>query len=141
MLAVRKNIFQADSLEKTWALRGIWQNVISKYWGILSMMTSDLTRRSKRPPRDAFNSMLSFGYTLLMYEIYTAEFAKTGLHPYFGFLHSLHNGHPALASDLMEEWRAVLIDSLVLSLVEHHEVKISDFLNYDEEQGIYMSRR
>jgi len=139
MLAVRKNIFQAGSLEELMGFEGYMAKC---YFQVLGNIVDDefrFDRRSRRPPKDAFNSMLSFGYTLLMYEIYTA-IANAGLHPYFGFLHSLHNGHPTLASDLMEEWRAVLIDSMVLSLVQHHEVKITDFLNYEEEQGIYMSR-
>jgi CRISPR-associated protein Cas1 len=71
------------------------------------------TGRNRQPPRDCFNSLLSFAYTLLMYDIYTAV-VNRGLHPYAGFLHSIKRGHPALCSDLMEEWRGVLADSLAL---------------------------
>lgn len=61
--------------------------------------------RSKRPPKDEFNAMLSLGYSLLMNEIY-GRVENKGLHPYFGFLHNDKEKHPTLASDLMEEWRA-----------------------------------
>ena len=83
--------------------------------------------------------MLSFGYTLLMYDIYTA-LSNEGLHPYFGFLHALKNHHPALASDLMEEWRAVLVDAMVLSLVSHHEVWTEHFAAMKEDEpGIILT--
>ena len=95
--------------------------------------------RTRRPPRDAFNSMLSFGYTLLMYEIYTA-LCNRGLSPYFGFYHALKNRYPALASDLMEEWRPVLIDSMVMSLVHHHEVQPEHFMRSEENGGVYLTR-
>lgn len=92
------------------------------------------THRNKQPPKDPFNSLLSFAYTLLMYEIYTAVSLKY-LHPYRGFFHKPRRGHPALVSDLMEEWRALLCDSLAVSLLSHKVIKIDDFLDPDEETG------
>ena len=139
IISVRKNLFQAVSLEEIMGLEGYIARCYFQVLGNIIDENFRFEKRSKRPPKDAFNSMLSFGYTLLMYEVYTA-IVNSGLHPYFGFLHSLHNGHPALAFDLMEEWRAVLIDSMVLSLIQHHEVKIEDFSNNGEEEGVYMSR-
>ena len=97
-------------------------------------------RRSRRPPEDAFNAMLSFGYTLLIYDFYTA-LTNLGLHPYVGFLHSLRNGHPALASDLMEPWRPAVVDALCLSLISHHEIKPEHFTEKDPETGgVYLDR-
>ena len=93
--------------------------------------------RSRQPPKDAFNSMLSLGYTILLYEIY-AEIENRGLSPYIGFLHSEHRGHPSLASDLMEEWRAVVVDPLVMSLVQGHEVRIEQFAQDPETGGILL---
>ncbi len=66
------------------------------------------------------------GYTILFYEIY-AEVKNRGLSPYMAFLHSEKNGHAALVSDLMEEWRALVVDSTVMSLVQGNEISISDF--------------
>ncbi len=94
-------------------------------------------KRSKRPPRDAFNAMLSFGYSLLLAEVYTAV-QNENLHPYFGCLHAIKEHHPALASDLMEEWRPVLIDSLVMSLVMRNEMKPAAFDDKGKE-GVFLN--
>lgn len=84
--------------------------------------------RSKMPPRDPFNAMLSLGYTLLLYEIYTAISLK-GLNPYAGFMHKDKQGHPALASDMIEEWRPVIVDSLVMKLIQNNDILLNDFYN------------
>lgn len=93
--------------------------------------------RSKRPPLDEFNALLSFGYTLVQDEVYTA-LCNHGLNPYFGMMHALKNGHAALASDLMEEWRAVLIDSMVIALVRHNEIKKEHF-EHKEDGAVYLN--
>lgn len=72
--------------------------------------------RSKRPPLDEFNSMISLGYSVIMNELYGKIEAK-GLNPYFGFLHRDNEKHPTLASDLIEEWRAVIVDATVMSMI------------------------
>ena len=95
--------------------------------------------RSRRPPRDEFNSMLSLGYSLLMNEIYSRLESK-GLHPYFGFIHSDREKHPTLSSDMMEEWRAVIIDSLVMSLVNGNEIKPEHFVHDSESSGYYLTK-
>ena len=94
--------------------------------------------RNRQPPKDAFNSMLSLGYTMLLYELY-AEIENRGMSPYIGFLHSEHRGHPSLASDLMEEWRAVVVDSLVMSLVQGHEINVEQFEADEETGGVYLT--
>lgn len=71
--------------------------------------------RSKRPPRDPANSLLSLTYTFLAKECVTAA-RIAGLDPYVGYLHEAKYGRPALALDLMEEFRAILADSVVLTL-------------------------
>ncbi len=83
--------------------------------------------------------MLSYGYTILLYEIYTA-IVNRGLNPYAGFMHQDKQGHPALASDLMEEWRAVLIDSLVMGMIQGHEIHKADFTRDEETKGIYLTK-
>ncbi len=96
-------------------------------------------RRSRRPPKDAFNSMLSLGYSILMNEIYGKVESK-GLNPYFGFIHQDRENHPTLASDLMEEWRAVIVDSLVMSLINGHEILESHFYSDSEQGGIFLKK-
>jgi CRISPR-associated protein Cas1 len=82
--------------------------------------------RVRRPPTDPVNSLLSFGYTLAFYNVY-ALIRGRGLHPYVGHLHSMRDRHPALASDLLEEFRAPIVDSLVLYLVNSKLLTAADF--------------
>lgn len=99
------------------------------YFEALSELVTDNFKfkgRSRRPPRDPFNSMLSLGYTLLMYEI-VGEIENKKMSPYIGFLHKDAENHPTLASDLMEEWRSIIVDSVVLSLIRGNEVKKEGF--------------
>ncbi len=87
--------------------------------------------RNRRPPKDEFNSLISFGYSVLMNILYSGIESK-GLNPYFGLMHQDREKHPTLASDLMEEWRAVLVDSTALSLINGHELLKEHFYNdYD----------
>lgn len=95
--------------------------------------------RSRRPPKDEFNSMLSLGYSVLMNELYGKIEAK-GLNPYFGFMHRDKEQHPTLASDLMEEWRAVIVDATVMSMINGHEIQKEDFTTDLEEPGCFLSR-
>ena len=95
--------------------------------------------RSRRPPMDEFNSMISLGYSILMNEIYGAIEAK-GLNPYFGFMHRDAEKHPTLASDMMEEWRAVLVDATVMSMINGHEVQKDDFYVDVEAPGVFIGK-
>ena len=118
-----------------------YEGVAAKnYFSALGEMVSkefSFEKRSRRPPRDMFNSMLSFGYSLLMSEVHTA-INNSGLHPYFGFMHAMKEHHPTLASDLMEEWRPILIDSLVMALVSHNEIKPTCF-EPSNANGVYLN--
>lgn len=93
--------------------------------------------RNRRPPKDAFNSLLSFGYTLLLHEI-MSKIESTGLSPYLGLLHKERDNSPALASDMMEEWRAVIVDATVMSMIQGNEISIDDFESDENEEGIYI---
>jgi len=85
-----------------------------------------LRGRSRRPPRNPMNSLLSFLYALLRNECASALEA-VGLDPQVGYLHALRSGRPALALDLMEELRPVVADRLALTLVNRGQVKATDF--------------
>lgn len=74
------------------------------------------TGRRRRPPRDPVNAMLSYGYTVLAAEARRAV-ELAGLDPTRGFLHTAHRRRPSLALDLMEEFRALLVDTAVLRLI------------------------
>ena len=92
--------------------------------------------RSRRPPRDNMNSLLSFLYTLLTNEVASA-LETVGLDPYVGFLHQDRPGRPSLALDLMEELRPVFADRLALSLVNRKQISGKGFTQ-KESGGILM---
>lgn len=95
--------------------------------------------RSKRPPKDEFNSMLSLGYSILVSELY-GRLENKGLNPYFGFIHSDRENHATLVSDMMEEWRATLIDSTVMSLINGHEIRKEHFRRDNGADGYYLTK-
>jgi CRISPR-associated protein Cas1 len=82
--------------------------------------------RLHHPPPDPINAVLSLGYTLLYNQVLGA-INLVGLDPYLGFFHQTRHGHATLASDLMEEWRTIIVDSLVLSVVNRGELTTQDF--------------
>lgn len=136
---IRKDIHKAANKEELMGYEGIIARIYFHALGQLVPEEFAFSKRTRQPPLDPFNTMLSFGYTLLMYDIYTA-ISNQGLHPYFGFLHALKNHHPALASDLMEEWRPVIVDSMALSLIHHHEITAEHFQRSEEQEGIFLTR-
>jgi len=82
--------------------------------------------RSRRPPRDRFNALLSFVYSMVMNDCRSA-LESVGLDPQLGFLHAVRPGLAALALDLMEEFRAILADRLVLTLINRGQISEKDF--------------
>ena len=95
--------------------------------------------RSRRPPMDEFNSMISLGYSILMNEVY-CKIEMKGLNPYFGFIHRDAEKHPTLASDMMEEWRAVIVDATAMSMINGHEISKEQFIFGTDEPGCYLTR-
>ena len=94
--------------------------------------------RSRRPPQDPFNSMISLGYSIILNEIY-GKLEGKGLNAYFGILHQDREKHPTLASDLMEEWRAVLVDSVSMNLVNAQDIELYDFTY--ENSGVFLTNK
>jgi CRISPR-associated protein Cas1 len=101
-----------------------------------SDMGFDFERRTRRPPRDPVNAMLSFGYALLISQVESAV-NIVGLDPGCGFLHRERYGKPALALDIAEEFRPIIVDSVVVGLVNRGVVDESNF----EERfgGVYLN--
>lgn len=77
--------------------------------------------RTRRPPQDPMNCLLSFGYGMLRVAVHGA-LEQVGLDPYLGYLHGIRSGKPSLALDLMEEFRPLLVDRLMLSLVNRRQI-------------------
>ena len=82
--------------------------------------------RTRRPPRDPVNALLSFGYTMLLSNVVGAA-CIAGLDPCVGFLHPEYRGRPALALDLMEEFRSPVVDRLVASILNQRLLKPNQF--------------
>ena len=88
--------------------------------------------RSKHPPKDEVNALLSFFYTLLAHDV-RAALETVGLDAYVGFLHVDRPGRPGLALDLMEEMRAYLVDRFILSIINKRQIERSDFIPQGEK--------
>ena len=91
--------------------------------------------RTRRPPKDEMNAMLSFVYTLIAHDV-TSALESVGLDPYVGFMHTLRPGRASLALDMMEELRAYLGDRLVLSLINRRQVTKRDFIRQSDESFV-----
>lgn len=89
--------------------------------------TFDFEGRSRRPPKDRVNAMLSYGYSLLTRHLHVT-LAAVGLDPYRGFYHQPRYGRPALALDVMEPFRPLLVDSTVLTAINNGEIGSGDFV-------------
>jgi len=122
------------------ALRGIEGYASKAYFAALPDMIKadgfDFSGRSRRPPEDPVNALMSFLYALLKNDVQSA-LESVGLDPAVGFLHALRPGRPSLALDLMEELRAPLCDRLALSLVNRRMLDPSDFSR--EAGGVLLS--
>jgi CRISPR-associated protein Cas1 len=98
---------------------------------------------TRRPPKDPVNALLSLGYSLLTANIITA-LEVVGLDPYCGFFHGpAAYGRPALALDLMEEFRSIIVDSVVLTVVNKRMLTTADFepVDINRQPGVYLTRR
>src|SRR5690349_21131968 len=110
-----RNLPVADNID---VLRGIEGDAAKVYFSALPNLVRQNVRqfftmdgRSRRPPRDRFNALLSFLYSMVMNDCRSA-LETVGLDPQLGFLHTVRPGRAALALDLMEEFRAILADRL-----------------------------
>jgi CRISPR-associated protein Cas1 len=123
------NIQQTETLDE---LRGYEGECATLYFGVLSSLITaqqedfSFTQRTKRPPLDPANALLSFLYAILANDVRSAV-ETVGLDPQVGFLHQDRSGRPSLALDIMEEFRAYLGDRIMLNLINLKQVNIKDF--------------
>lgn len=132
---ILQEVRNCDNLD---SLRG-WEGQAAVYYNqvfdqmILQQKDSfSFHGRSRRPPKDNVNAMLSLAYTLLSHDA-TAALEAVGLDAYVGFLHRDRPGRASLALDLIEELRGIYADRFVLSLINRKEVAPEDF--YQKENG------
>lgn len=135
-------IGDAQSAVSLKTLRGAEGEAARAYFGVFNRLITAqredfvFRERSRRPPLDNVNALLSFLYALLGHDVRTACEAA-GLDPAVGFLHRDRPGRPSLALDLMEEFRAFLADRLALSLINRRQVQASGFQR-TESGGVQM---
>ncbi|MCI0489813.1 MAG: CRISPR-associated endonuclease Cas1 [Blastocatellia bacterium] len=130
---------QATAIGSLLGLEG--QAAAVYFQGFARMLRRQLNfkKRTRRPPTDPVNSLLSFGYTLLYNEAISAS-VSAGFDPYLGFYHAVHYGRCSLALDLMEEMRPLTADRLALNLVNREIVKPEDFRKLDG-CGVHLEER
>jgi CRISPR-associated protein Cas1 len=105
---------------------GAWRTMLRQEWGFAG--------RAFYPPPDPLNALLSFGYTLLTHDTLAAV-QFTGLDPYLGVFHQLEAGRPSLALDLMEPFRPLVIDRIVLDMIEDGALRREQFLTSTSHSG------
>lgn len=127
-----RKVLGADSIATLLGLEG---TAARAYFSAFTEMLTDAAcaegfsfeGRSRRPPRDALNALLSFSYSLLVKDT-LAACRVAGLDPLLGFYHQPRFGRPSLALDLMEEFRPILADSAVIHAVNNGVVQANDFV-------------
>lgn len=131
---------RVDDCESMEALLGLEGNAARLYFGAFSgllkadsdeelpaMFRLDFTGRNRRPPRDAVNALLSLGYSMLVKDLTVACYAA-GFDPMLGFYHQPRFGRPALALDLMEPFRPLVVDSAVVTAINTRMISSRDFV-------------
>ncbi len=124
--------------------RGFEGQGAKEYFGLFRQLLSPpvdgktwgFERRAYYPPTDPVNALLSFTYSLLLRDVTTAC-QRIGLDPYLGFFHAIDYGRPSMALDLMEEFRPIMADSVVLEAVNRPYVGLADFeiVDLSEEEA------
>ena len=134
-----KKVFDSRSLDD---IRGLEGDAAQRYFAEIDNLILEqkqdffMNTRSRRPPLDNVNALLSFFYTLLVHECRSA-LESVGLDPAVGFLHRDRPGRPSLALDLMEELRPYLGDRMVLSLINRKQISKDDFTT-KENGAVYV---
>lgn len=126
---------KVEHVPEVGALLGLEGAIAAKYFSRFGSMLRprdfdaewNFQARNRRPPRDPVNALLSFGYAMLSKEC-TVALLSEGLDPWWGLFHQPRHGRPALALDLMEEFRPLVVDSAVLTAVNTGMVGAGDFL-------------
>ncbi len=124
---------RVQTVENVDTLRGLEGEAATHYFSVFdSLIVSQkkdffLTTRSRRPPLDPINTLISFLYTILAHDCEGA-LEGVGLDPQMGFLHALRPGRPSLALDLMEEFRSVLADRVAVSLINLNQINCRGFV-------------
>ena len=126
MRQLREQVRRVGALEHMRGCEGLAARSLFAAMRELLGETWAFRERNRRPPRDPVNAMLSFGYALLHHNVFALLKAQ-GLNPHLGHLHAPRPGHAALASDMMEVFRAPVVEALVLNLALNGRMRPGDF--------------
>lgn len=128
--AIRRAAWRAERAEDLETLRGHEGEGSAAYFGVFDRLLKadgfSFSRRVRRPPTDPVNALLSFGYALLANDVHAAT-QTLGFDPYCGYLHADRYGRPSLALDVMEEFRPLIVDVVVLTCVNKRIIQPDDF--------------
>lgn len=134
---LRPLLRRLDDCTTTESIMGVEGAGAAIYFGVFGRLLKNpeisFEGRNRRPPRDPVNVLLSLGYTLLANAVQT-QVNVSGLDPYLGCLHGVEYGRPSLVLDLMEEFRPVLVDSLVIALINRRIIRPTDFYRPEEKE-------
>ena len=127
---IRQMAEKTDTVDNMDVVRGFEGKGSNAYFSAFKYLLKEpempFSTRNRRPPRDPVNALLSFGYTLLANTVQTVV-NIVGLDPYLGSLHSIDYGRPSLVLDLMEEFRPVIVDAVVIKLINKRIITPQDF--------------
>jgi CRISP-associated protein Cas1 len=139
---ISKDIDDLEIVNNVDSLRGYEGISAARYFPAFGKLVTHpqfvFSTRNRQPPTDPINSLLSFGYTLLFNNVLSFIIAE-GLSPYLGNFHYGERQKHYLAFDLMEEFRSLIVDSLVLNIVNHSLFKVEDFEVDAVTRGVYLS--
>ncbi len=136
LTSLREDMRQAARASSIASLLGVegaaanryFQNFRNMIRENVTEMGFDFKTRNRRPPKDPINALLSFAYAMLTRE-WTTALSAVGLDPYRGFFHQPRFGRPALALDMMEPFRPLVADSVVITVINNGELNLEDFVS------------
>ena len=140
---IEQAIAPIDSTSSINSLRGLEGAGSATYFGCFNQLINNnsgfyFQYRRRRPPTDPVNSLLSLGYALLRHDVQSAV-NIVGFDPYLGYLHVERYGRPSLALDLMEEFRPLVVDSIVLRILNKKLLSPADFTTEPLSDAVFLT--
>lgn len=132
-----EKVAQSNAIDAMLGFEGQGANLYFRAFASLLKGKFEFEKRTRRPPTDPVNSLLSLGYTLLSQNLHSMV-ETVGLHTHFGNLHKPQKNRPSLVCDLVEEFRAMVVDVLVAYLINSDIFTEEDFTPPDVRGGVYL---
>jgi CRISP-associated protein Cas1 len=136
-------IASLEKVDSINSIRGLEGAGSAAYFGCFNQLirveSFSFTTRNRRPPVDPVNSLLSLGYSLLRHDIQGA-LNIVGFDPYLGYLHTERYGRPSLALDLMEEFRPLIVDAVVLTAINRRMLTPKDFITEPVSNAVSLTK-